>query len=1599
MVQGYGILQPRVSIDPVSATQTRFTSLFSGNVGIDPYTTAVSDVYMDLFGEGIYAGKGIYDPAVLREVLGDRFPDNTLLSHDLIEGSYARVGFLSDIELHDSFPKSYAAYAARHHRWVRGDWQISGWLLPRVPRASGGTTTNYLPLMARFRIADNLRRSLVPPATIVLLAAGWLRFSHRPAAWTAFCLAHLALPPFFDLLGILSAVLRGQLRLSALRAQAANLRLDVLRFGLNLSLIPDMAMVNLNAILRTLLRMHITRRNLLEWETADQAQHRLRSSHGHLMQHNVPWLVLAIIGGWLGRRHLRASWRGAAPVVADWLASPLLVAWVDQALEQAARPILPEEQELLRRLARATWAFFEDFVTAEGNYLAPDNFQETPAPVIAYRTSTTNIGLQLLADLAAYDFGYIGLSELTERTERVFATLDRLDRYRGHFLNWYNTQTLEALSPAYVSTVDNGNFAGYLLTLAQGYNALRHQPVVGPWVCAGLRDTLRLAVPDDAAARQQADALDDRLQQPLTTLAEYDTLLHDVEQWASGLHCSHAAAGWARRLYHQASRLRHDLQDLCGEMDIATPAADLMLGTLDTPAARHLLERHAAVVQRAYAYVQDLDFGFLFDKQRGVFVIGYNIAEGRRDNSFYDLLASEARLGSFVAIAKGDVPQEHWFQLGRALTPLDDGKALVSWSGTMFEYLMPLLVMRSYPRTLLDETHRVVVQGQIDYAKQRGVPWGISESAFNARDLQMNYQYRAFGVPGIGLKSGLGKDLVIAPYSTLLALPVLPAAALNNLRQLIDMGMEGQYGLYEAVDYTDERLPPGATAAIIHSFMVHHQGMGLVALDNYLNRNIMQQRFHMEPLVKATELLLQERIPQAQPRQLPETSEHSTPTKAPAPTTHSTRQVHTPHTPVPVSHVLSNGTYTVMMTNAGGGFSAYQDRAITRWHADTTCDNRGTFFYIRDVRSEMAWSTTYQPLCSDGQNYRVTFSPEKVEFQQRVAGIETRMEVIVSPEDNAEIERITLVNTTAAPRELEVTSYLEPLLAPALADAAHPAFSNLFVETEYLDNEEALLATRRPRTDNEKRLWAVHVVAVHGHTSGSTQYETDRAQFVGRGRTVANPQALQQPLTRTTGAVLDPILSLRRRVRIVPGGTVRVIFTTLIAEDYEQSCYLAQKYHDYRAVTRAFEMAWTQQQVELRHLGVSADDAHHFQRLLSHALYSNQRLRASSLVLQRNRQGQPGLWGHGISGDYPLILVQIGSSDELALVRELVQAHQYWRFKHILVDLVILNEEAGGYMQGLQEQILAQIRQAQAITSLNQQGGIFALRADVLADADITLLQTVACAVLEGRRGGLAEQLAALADESEAVPFATARTPHAPAAQALPTIDLQARTDYGGFTSDGREYVIDLQPEMQTPAPWINVIANAQAGFIVSESGGGYTWSQNSRENRLTPWSNDPVSDPAGEIIYLRDEDEYTVWSATPRPCGVMPFRIRHGAGYSTFENQCDDIHSLLTLFVPPDDSVKVYRLQLENRSDAPRRLSVTFYVEWVLGVLRTQTAPFVITEADHARGAILARNWYNTEFQERVAFVAATPAPASITGDRTAFIGRNGTLAQPLVL
>lgn len=1585
VVHGYGILQPRVSIALPDARRSRFAQLFSGNVGIDPYTTAVSDVYMDLFGEGIYAGKGIYDPAALRATLAHRFPDNQLLSHDLIEGSYARTGLLSDAELLDSYPATYAAFAARQHRWIRGDWQIAAWLLPWTP-SGRGPARNVLSPIARFKIFDNLRRSLLPPATVVLLISGWLR-GRSALATTGYALLPLALPLALEAFAVFTNLLRGPDRRLLLRASATQLAMSTQRILLNIALLPDQALTNLDAILRTLARLLLLRRNLLEWETAAAAQSRLVNSWRALLSRTAP----LVAGSVLTARNAIAP---AAPVITSWGAAPALIAWLDQPFHTTEGPLAADDQLLLRRLSRATWAFFEDFVTADANYLAPDNFQETPAPLIAYRTSPTNIGLQLLADLAAYDAGYIGVTELTERSERVFAALAALHHEHGHLLNWYDTRTLEPLPPAYVSTVDSGNLAGALLTLRQAYLTLHMHPVTPEQIAAGLEDALLLAreqtAADDGVTQQQIAALTELLGALPTTLTGCRPLLERVQMITTGTSAA-AAGGWLTRIAAQAGSFLRDL-DVGAGADWPGQPAEMPRPYDARPAA--LVARHAALADEAFARFMAMDFAFLYDERRYLFSIGHSFTEGRRDASYYDLLASEARLASFLAIAKGDVPQEHWFHLGRTRIESGVGPVLASWSGTMFEYLMPLLLMRSYPETLLDTSYHTAVARQIQYGRAQKIPWGVSESAFNTRDPAMNYQYHAFGVPGLGLKRGLANDTVIAPYATALALLVQPKEALANLRTLLDAGIAGRYGLYEAVDYTPERLPPGASHAIVRSYMVHHQGMSLLAFASRLQGERMQQRFHTDPLVQATETLLQERVISGAPLfRPPEVASVGAPLVAIVP---AVRHVTTPTTAVPFTHVLSNGTYSVMLTNAGGGYSICDNLSVTRWRADVTRDNWGSFCYLRDARSGLVWSAAYQPTRHVPQDYRVIFGLDKVEYRQQTAGIESRLEVTVSPEDNVEVRHLTLVNLTSAPREIEVTSYAEVVLATPAADAAHPAFSNLFVETEFVAEHDALLASRRPRSASAARQWAVHVVAVRGHAS-ETEFETDRAAFVGRGRTTANPQALHGALEGHAGAVLDPIFSLRRRVRIAPGGSAQVTFTTGIVPDREQALRLADRYRAPEAASRALAMAWSDSQIELRHLNISAADAQRFQRLAAAAIYLDPTKRARPELLARNTRGQSGLWAFGISGDDPIVLVRVAVGADLTLVQELLQAHQYWRLNRLAVDLVLINEGPGGYLQTAHDHILALVRGSGSGAWLNQRGGIYVLRTDLLSEADDILLQTTARAVLSTDRGGLAQHLRRREPDAAPQP-ALPYIDDGAGSRSLPPIDLVQRTAYGGFDTDGT-YVIDVLPGETTPAPWSNVIANARAGFLITERGGGYTWASNSRENRLTPWSNDPVSDPVGEALYLRDAESGAIWSPLPQPAGNGPVRVRHAPGLSTFTRERYTIASEVRLSIPHEDPVKLVRLRLTNTGDTPRQLSATFYVEWVLGVLREQNAPFVITTHDETSGALLARNPYNTEFASQVAFLACDAAQTTVSGDRVAFVGRNGDLVRPAAL
>jgi cyclic beta-1,2-glucan synthetase len=1684
---GYGILQPRVSISLASASRSKLVQIFSGYTGIDPYTTAVSDVYQDFFGEGNFTGKGLYDVDAFQQTLDNRVPSNALLSHDLFESLFARAALTTDIELLDDYPASYEAYAKRAHRWTRGDWQIIRWLLPTVPNAEQRKVRNVLPLMARWKILDNLRRSLVSPSLFLWIVASCALFPGSSLLWSLFVFLVIAFPVYLHVTTGLLMHPRGIPWTSHFWSLWGDFRTNSAQIALSFVFLAHQAWLMCDAIVRALYRQVISRRNLLEWVSAAEAEKSVRNEVGSFVRFMLPALVLTLIALGLTMRLKPAGLPVMGTLFVVWMLSPFIAYFVSRPRAAERKLLSADDSAFVRLIARRIWRFFETFVGAEDNWLPPDNYQEDPAPIVAHRTSPTNIGLLLLATCSARDLGYVGALELVERQELTFSTMAQLGRLHGHFFNWYNTRTLEPLLPQYISTVDSGNLAGHLLAVKQSCIEFPENPLFDSRAIDGLNDTID-AVATEAGSlgsfRQRTDVVTVRQLQdeiavcrkllqvePGNSLSSwvvlFDSLARrasEIEDIVNALAHEHGEVvfkellWWVGALKHQvAARLRDvealtnwsrllplierevdsdkewapivhmlqhvptlaDVPQLCDRAlvqlaamqnhsspTLAQSAAQLTKALEQSAAAASdMLSRLSRLARRCDEIIEMMDFSFLFDVERKLFPVGYNVTSSRVDDSYYDLLASEARLASFVGIAKGDVPQQHWFRMGRALTKVDGGRALISWTGTMFEYLMPLLVMRNYPATLLYETYKTVVQRQIEYGQERGVPWGISEAAYNVRDLHLNYQYGPFGVPGLGLKRGLIEDLVVAPYATMLAAEVDPSAAMTNLRRLRKEGALGPYGFYESIDYTAERCPEGQKSVLIRSFMAHHQGMSLVALANLLQEDLIQNRFHSDPTVQATELLLQERIPVGVPAAHPRAEEVLTGrVAAQAMPGMITRVYESADLETPRTQLLSNGAYNVMVTTAGSGYSQCEENAVTRWREDVTRDNWGAFIYLRDVRSGAVWSAGHQPVRRKAQSYHVAFSEDKADFRRIDSGIATRMEVVVSAEDNAEVRRISLTNLSSRAREIELTSYAELVLASPGADAAHQAFSNLFIETEFVPGENAILAHRRQRSSEDRPIWGVHVVVAEGEPVGAVQYETDRGRFLGRGRTPGNPIAVMEdrPLSNTTGAVLDPVFSLRRRVRIQPNQTVRCSFSTAVARSREEALALADKYHDPNIFERELRLAWTKAQVEMSHLKIDAEEAHLFQRLAARIVYSDPSLRPTPHVLALNTKAQSSLWAYGISGDLPIVVVRINKDADMRTVRKLVRGHEYLHYKGLKVDLVILNDTPTDYLQVLHQELETIVRTSGLQGLLDKPGGVYLRRSDQMPEADRILLHAVARVVIVAERGAFEDQIERKRVEEPLPPPFMPRLP----SQTYPEMtvappDLAFFNGLGGFHQGGREYVTLLGAEQWTPAPWSNVIGNeVEFGFQITETGSGCTWSLNSRENRLTPWSNDAVSDPPGEVVYMRDEDSGTIWSATPLPIRERePYIIRHGQGYSVFEHTSHGISQELLVFAPLDAPVKISLLRLRNRTARKRRLTVTQYNELVLGVSRPSSAPYIITEIDEPSATIFARNPFNNEFADRVAFAATSETILSATCDRREFVGRNSSLESPAAL
>jgi cyclic beta-1,2-glucan synthetase len=1669
MESTYTILQPRVSPSLPSTLASPFSRLFADPVGVDPYTRAVSDVYQDLTGEGSYNGKGIYDLRAFHKVLAGRFPEERLLSHDLIEGEHVRTALVSDIELFDEFPRTYFGYNLRQHRWIRGDWQIIDWLLPTVPLAGGRRGKNILTALSRWKIFDNLRRSLVPAAAVGMLICAW---TASPAvAWVASAVA--ASIVFFNPLSLLLTALTSRGGTGSL--SLSQVGHDILRSLAEASLLPQQAGTALDAILKVWYRRLVSHRGFLRWTAAQVVRRHTADKSGVFILFLFPYSLLSAAALYALFRWREPSAPAAVPWLGLWILTPLVV-WIlnTRPRRRPARVLLGEsDRNFLRLVARRTWRFFADCIGEPTAWLPPDNYQVSHRNRLALRTSPTNIGLGLVSTLAARGFGYLTPDQTIERLSRMMETVSKLECYHGHLLNWYDLPSLRPLEPRYVSTVDSGNLLASLYALETGLDELLHRPILDGAVFRGLADTLGILRKAYALgkhpkrqggtlqrlARDLADPPDratgavERIRRIGGEAADLSAAVlqeagadSEAAVWAgrwseetgAWVNLCDRYLQWAEILAAGLDRLSPpDREVLRNGLACAPSIADLAagkVGALDAflsirsrggldPSAEEWAESveeefskskwlAGEMLGAADRTVKDccrlrdgVDMRFLYDRERRLFSIGYNVTEGRLDPSYYDLLASESRLGSYVAVARGEAPVEHWFSLGRLFRGIGRRNVLISWTGTMFEYLMPLLFQKTYENSLLEKATRDAVDIQILYGRRRGIPWGLSESAFGDLDNNRTYQYKAFGVPILGLKRLAEEEMVVAPYATLLAVGIDPRAAVRNLRRLAGYGLLGEYGFYDAIDFSRTPARSSRPGINIRTFMTHHQSMSFLALANFLLGDPIRRYFHSHPVLQASELLLQERIPTAVPSHIPISRERGLlPLPGPEPAVREGR-FDTPHTQRPRTQLLGHENYSVMVTNAGGGYSRWRKLDVTRWRSDPTRDNWGTFCYLRDASSGKIWSAAYHP--AEGEvpsEYSALFSLDRALIRRRDGSIDTATEIFVSAEDDVEIRRMTLINRSLLPRTLELTSYVELAMAPHAADLQHPAFVKIFIQTEAVPPLRTLLAHRRRRSPDEPQMFVAHRWTLTQPSEEPMRFETDRGVFIGRGRTLADPLGLGRDPGNTQGTVVDPILSIRESVILEPGQRVQASMILAAGDTREKTLALAAKYGDPIAIERAADFSLAAAQIELRSLRVYPDDARQFQKLAGHLLYVNPLLRPSSEEVEKNTKGQSGLWPYGISGDLPILTATIGDERDLGLIRQTLQAHSYWRKRGFWADLLILNEEFGGYEKPLKEQLERIIHGYAIYTGVDTPGGIFLRNADQIPKDDLNLLKAASSVILVAARGGLSQQLGVRMETPELPEPIVKKRPGREPSALLPFMQLPYFNSLGGFTPDDREYAIYLGPNTHTPAPWINVLANPAFGAIVSESGSGPAWFGNSQRNRLTAWSNDPVLDPPAEAIYIRDEETGMFWTPTALPVREeTAYRARHGAGYTIFEHNSHGIEQELTVLVPLNgaggEPVKLQRLRLRNGSGRRRRLTVNYFVEWTLGEQRENSQMHTVTRWDDSTRTLTARNRYHPDFGSRVAFATLSPPPESYSGDRSSFIGRNRGLSNPAAL
>ena len=1483
VIAGHALIQPRIGIDLMSSIKSLYTKIYAGAGGVDVYANAISDIYQDNFEEGIFTGKGIYDLKIFSKILNNEIPENTILSHDLLEGSYLRCGLATDIMLMDGYPVGYNSSKSRLHRWIRGDWQIIIWLKDKIKNKRGEIKNNPLNILSKYKIFDNLVRSLLEVSSVLtIIYMCILDYFYKIKIWPIITTVLIAVltPTVIDVINKIVFKREGEKRQKTFNKTLSGINASLLRGLFTLATLPDKAYMSANAICKTLYRLKVSKKHMLEWVTAEEAEKMAKKDIKSYYINMAPNIILGILGILYIFINAKNPFSVLIFVISLlWLIAPAIMCYISKEIvvNNKKELLVDKDKQYVLEVGKRTWQFFRDYLVKENNYLPPDNYQEDRKPKAIKRTSSTNIGLALLAVISSYDLGYETQKNTLELLNKMIDTIYNLQKWNGHLYNWYNIETLEPLRPRYISSVDSGNFVGYLYVVKQF----------------------------------------------LIQNGQEDTRIDEL--------------------------------------------------------------------------IEHTDFTKLYNEKMQLFSVGYNVEENMLTDSYYDLLASEARQTSLVAIAKKDIEQKHWYNLSRTLTVLNKYKGLISWSGTAFEYLMPNINIPKYPGSLLDESCKFLIMSQKEYNKKLKIPWGISESAFNLKDLNNNYQYKAFGIPWLGLKRGLADEIVVAPYASMMAIIDEPIEVLKNLKQLEKLGMYNKYGFYESIDYTPTRLRKNETKAIVKTYMAHHQGLILLSINNLMNNNIVQKRFVQNPEIEAVDILLQERMPEniiitKEEKEKVEKIKYIDYENA------TQREITKINTKLNNVNVIGNDKYTIIMDQKGNGYSKYNNILINRYKY-TDDEEQGIFFFFKNIKTKRIWTSNYMNYLSKADKYVMCFTPDMNKITRQDGNIETITKISVAPTEPVEIRRIELVNHGIEDETIEITSFLEPLISEKEQDYAHRAFNKLFLEYEII--EDTILIRRKSRDKSKSDMFLAVNLYAENEIIGETEFEVDKEKFYGR-EAIGLPKTVESsiPLGRNIGLTTEPIVAIKNTVKIKANEKVAFNLIMCVSESKEKVIELINKFTNSETIKRNIELAKVKVEAESRYLNIKGKEIDLCQKILGYLIFPNPLKR----IINKNKKVISAyvseLWKYGISGDLPILLVKVKDISDIEILKQVINVYEYLRVKNINIDLVIVDEEQHSYENYTREGIINIILNKNMGYLQNIRSGIFVL--NNLSKEEIQVLEFRANLVLDVSLGKIERQLTDLEEEyiETIKPIGDEKIPQIAEEpeqirKKLEDEQLKYCNEYGGFSLDGKEYNIRINKDNKLPTVWSHVLANEKFGTVVTENMGGYTWYKNSRLNRLTAWANNPTNDIPSEIIYLEDMENKKVWSLGQNPIpDSNDYYITYGFGYANYMHKSNGLIQNASIFVPCKDSAKVHLIRLENIEPRKRKIKLVYYIKPVLGEDETISNTYLNLEYKEGSNLLCLENISNEDFKN-VLYVSSSEKINSYTGNKDFFIG-NGTIANP---